>query len=87
MNMAEKWEILTYHLKVICIDNNKLEPPTVLDNDICQLREEAYLTITMVSKLFKHLGFVSKQNADYKFFQDFISTMFQGLIEKKPHPW
>ena len=40
----------------------------------------------MVSKLFKHMGFISKQHPDYKSFQGLISTMFQGLVERKISP-
>ena len=57
---AQKWEILAYHLEVMCTDNHKLEPLPVLENDAYLMREEAYLTIAIVSKLFKHLEFVSQ---------------------------
>ena len=50
------------------------------------MREEAYLTIYIVSKLFKYMGFVSKQNPDYNSFQGFIATMFRGLVERKISP-
>ena len=49
---AQKWEILNYHLKVICIDNKEHISPPVLETDAYLLREEAYLTIFIVSKLF-----------------------------------
>ena len=83
---AQKWEILNYHLKVICTDNQGLDPPPALDSQIYLKRMEAYLKITMVSKLFKHMGFTSKQHPDYKSFQRLISTMFQGLVERKISP-
>ena len=74
---AKKWEILNYHLKVICTDNKEHISPPVLETDAYLLREEAYLTISIVSKLFKYMGFVSKQNPDYNSFQGFIATMFR----------
>ena len=83
---AHKWEILNYHLKVTCTDNQELDPPPALDSEIYLKREEAYLTITIVSKLFKHMGFISKQHPDYKSFQGLISTLFQGLVERKISP-
>ena len=45
---AQKWEILSYHLKVICIDNKEHISPPVLETDAYLLREEAYLTISIV---------------------------------------
>ena len=83
---AQKWEILNYHLKVICTDNQELISPPVLETDAYLLREEAYLTISIVSKLFKYMGFVSKQNPDYNSSQRFIATMFRGLVERKISP-
>ena len=56
--------------------------PPVLETDTYLLRE-AYLTISIVSKLFKYMGFVSKQNPDYNSFQGFIATIFRGLVERK----
>ena len=32
------------------------------------------------------MGFISKQHLDYKSFQGLISTMFQGLVERKVFP-
>ena len=66
---AQKWEILAYHLKVICAENPEIEPLPDLENDAYLKREEAYLTIVTVSKLFKHLEFVSQQHPDYNSFQ------------------
>ena len=83
---TQKWEILNYHLKVICTDNQEHISPPVLKTDTYLLREEAYLTISIVSKLFKYMGFVSKQNSDYNSFQGFIATMFRGLVERKITP-
>ena len=83
---AQKWEILNYHLKVICTDNKEHISPPVLEIDAYLLREEAYLTISIVSKLFKYMGFVTKQSLDYNSFQGFISTMFRGLVERKISP-
>ena len=73
---AQKWEILAYHLKVICAENPEIEPLPDLENDAYLKREEAYLTIATVSKLFKHLEFVSQQHPDYNSFQDLITIMF-----------
>ena len=78
---AQKWEILNYHLKVICTDNKEHIFPPVLETDAYLMREEAYLTISIVNKLFKHFGFITKQSPDYNSFQGFISTIFRGLVE------
>ena len=80
---AQKWEILNYHMQVICTDNKELTSLPVLETDAYLMREEAYLTISIVSKLFKYMGFVSIQNPDYNSFQGFIATMFRGLVERK----
>ena len=84
--VAQKWEILNYHLKVICTDNKEHISPPVLEMDAYLLREEAYLTISIVHKLFKHFGFITKQSPDYNSFQEFISTIFRGLVERKITP-
>ena len=83
---AQKWEILNYHLKVICTDYQEHISPPILETDAYLLREEAYLTISTVSKHFKYLGFVTKQSPDYNSFQGYISTMFRGLVERKITP-
>ena len=83
---AQKWEILNYHLKVICTDNKEHISPPVLETDAYLMREEAYLTISIVNKLFKHFGFITKQSPDYNSFQGFISTIFRGLVERKITP-
>ena len=57
---AQKWEILNYHLKVICTDNQEHISPPVLETDAYLMREEAYLTISIVNKLFRHFGFITK---------------------------
>ena len=38
---AQKWEILNYHLKVICTDNQEHISPPVLETDAYLMREEA----------------------------------------------
>ena len=83
---AQKWEILACHLKVICAENPKIEPLPNSENYVYLKREEAYLTIATVSKLFKHLEFVSQQHPDYNSFQDLITIMFQGMVERKIAP-
>ena len=83
---AQKWEILAYHLKVICAENPEIEPLPDLENDAYLKREEAYLTIATVSKLFKHLEFVSQQHPNYNSLQDLITIMFEGLVERKIAP-
>ena len=83
---AHKWEILAYHLKAICAENPEVEPLPDWENDAYQKREEAYLIIATVSKLFKHLEFVSQHHPKYNFFQDLITIMFQGLVERKIIP-
>ena len=75
-------------LKVICTDNQELNYPPILETDAYLIREEAYLTISIVSKLFKYMGFVSKENPDYNSFQRFVVTMLRGLVEERyPQPW
>ena len=83
---AQKWEVLAYHLKVICAENSEVEPLPDLENDAYLKREEAYLIIATVSKLFKHLEFVSQHHPNYNSFQDLITIMFQGLVERKIIP-
>ena len=83
---AQKWEILNYHLKVICTDNQEHISPPVSETDAYLMREEAYLTISTVNKLFRHFGFITKQSPDYNLFQGYISTMFRGLVERKITP-
>ena len=83
---AQKWELLAYHLKVICAENPGVEPLPYLGNDAYQQREEAYLTVATVRKLFKHLEFVTQHHLDYNSFQDLITIMFQGLVERKITP-
>ena len=83
---AQKWEILNYHLKLICTDNKKHISPPVLETDAYLMREEAYLTISTVNKLFRHFGSITKQSPDYNTFQGFISTIFRGLVERKITP-
>ena len=83
---AQKWEILNYHLKVICTDNQEHISPPVLETDAYLMRKEAYLTISIVNKLFRHFGFITKQSPDYNSFQEFISTIFRGLVERKITP-
>ena len=65
---AHKWEVLAYHLKVICAENSEVESLPDLENDAYLKREEAYLTIATVSKLFKHLEFVSQHHPNYHSF-------------------
>ena len=83
---AQKWDILNYHLKVICTDNQEHISPPVLETDAYLMREEAYLTISTVNKLLRHFGFITKQSLDYNSFQGYISTMFRGLVERKITP-
>ena len=69
---AKKWELLTYHLQVICHENPELDPLPALDSEVYLKREEAYL-----------MGLVQKYHTDYKAFHSFLSTIFQGLVERK----
>ena len=57
-----------------------------METDTYLLRKEAYLTISTMSKLFKYMGFVTKQSPDYNSFQGYISTMFRGLVERMITP-
>ena len=84
--VAQKWEILAYHLEVICTENSEFEALPDPDNDAYLKREEAYLTIATVSKLYKHLKIVSKHHPNYTSFQKLITIMFQGIIESKISP-
>ena len=84
--MAQKWEILAYHLEVICTENPEVEALPDPDIDTFLKREEAYLTIATVCKLYKHLKIVSKNHPNYKSFQKLISIMFQGIVESKISP-
>ena len=84
--MAQKWEILAYHLEVICTENPEVEALPDPDIDTYLKREEAYLTIATVCKLYKHLKIVSKNHPNYKSFQKLISIMFQGIVESKISP-
>ena len=84
--VAQKWEILAYHLEVICTENPEVEVLLDPENDAYLKREEAYLTIATVSKLYKHLKIVTKTHPNYKSFQKLISIMFQGIVECKISP-
>ena len=46
-------------------------------------REEAYLMIAVLFKMFKRLDLVNEAQPDYKHFQTLLSTIFQGIVEKK----
>ena len=66
-------------MKVICTDNQELTSLPLLETDAYLMREEAYLTISIVSKLFKYMGFVSKQNPDYNVTQQLNHPMKMTL--------
>ena len=80
---AKKWELLTYHLQVLCHENPELDPLPALDSEVYLKREEAYLMVSLIMKMYKHMGLVQKQYTDYKAFQSFLSTIFQGQVERK----
>ena len=80
---AKKWELLNYHLQVICHENPEQNPLPALDSEVYLKREESYLMVSLILKMYKHMGLVQKHHADYKAFQSFLITIFQGLVERK----
>ena len=79
---AKKWELLTYHLQVICHENPELDPLPALDSKVYLKREEAYLMVSLIMKMYKHMGLVQKHHTDFKAFHSLLSTIFQGLVER-----
>ena len=59
---AKKWELLNYHLQVICHENPELDSLPALDSEIYLKREEAYLMVSLILKMYKHIGLVQKQH-------------------------
>ena len=55
--VTQKWEILNYHLKVICTDNKEHIFPPVLETDAYLMREEAYLTNFHCAQTFQTFWF------------------------------
>ena len=80
---AKKWELLNYHLQVICHENPELNPLPALDSEVYLKREVSYFMVSLILKMYKHMGLVMKHHTDYKAFQSFLSTIFQGLVERK----
>ena len=79
---GRKWEILNYHMQVICKENNALKTTVVQDLEDYAEREEAYLMIAFLFKMFKRMDLVNEIQPDYKHFQTLLSTIFQGIVEK-----
>ena len=77
---AKKWELLNYHLQVIYHDNPELDPLPALDPEVYLEKEKPYLMVSLVLKMYKHMGLVQKHHTDYKAFQSFLNTIFQGLV-------
>ena len=80
---AKKWELLNYHLQVIYHENPELDPLPASDSEVYLKREESYLMVSLILKMYKHMGLMQKHHTDYKAFQSFLSTIFQGLVERK----
>ena len=80
---GRKWEILNYHMQVICKENDVLKTKDSQDLEAYAEREEAYLMIAVLFKMFKRMDLVSEIQPDYKHFQTLLSTIFQGIMEKK----
>ena len=66
---AKKWELLNYHLQVVCHENPELDPLPALDSEVYLKREEAYLMVSLIIKMYKHMGLVQKHHTDYKALQ------------------
>ena len=81
---GRKWEILNYHMQVICKENNVLKTTAGQDLEAYAEREEAYLMIAVLFKMFKRMDLVNEIQPDYKHFQTLLlSTIFQGIMEKR----
>ena len=80
---GRKWEILNYHMQVICKENNVLKTTVGQDVEDYAKREEAYLMIAVLFKMFKRMDLVNEIQPDYEHFQTLLSTIFQGIVEKK----
>ena len=80
---GKKWELLNYHMQVICKENKVMKTTVGQDVEDYAEREEAYLMIAVLFKVFRRMDLVNEAQPDYKHFQTLLSTIFQGIVEKK----
>ena len=80
---GRKWELLNYHMQVICKENKVLKMTVGQEVEDYAEREEAYLMIAVLFKMFRRMDLVNEAQPDYKHFQTLLSTIFQGIVEKK----
>ena len=80
---GKKWELLNYHMQVICKENKVMKTTVGQDVEDYAEREEAYLMIAVLFKMFRRMDLVNEAQPDYKHFQTLLSTIFQGIVEKK----
>ena len=80
---GKKWELLNYHMQVICKENKVMKTTVGQDVEDYAEREEAYLMIAVLFKMFRRMDLVNGAQPDYKHFQTLLSTIFQGIVEKK----
>ena len=80
---GKKWELLNYHMQVICKENKVMKMTVGQDVEDYAEREEAYLMIAVLFKMFRRMDLVNEAQPDYKHFQTLLSTIFQGIVEKK----
>ena len=80
---GKKWELLNYHMQVICKENKVMKMTVGQDVEDYAEREEAYLMIAVLFKMFIRMDLVNEAQPDYKHFQTLLSTIFQGIVEKK----
>ena len=77
---GRKWEILNYHMQVICKENDVMKTTTGQELEAYAEREETYLMITVLLKMFKRMDLVNENHPDYKHFQALLSTIFWGHL-------
>ena len=80
---GKKWELLNYHMQVICKENKVMKTTVGQDVEDYAEREEAYLMIAVLFEMFRRMDLVNEAQPDYKHFQTLLSTIFQGIVEKK----
>ena len=80
---GKKWELLNYHMQVICKENKVMKMTVGQDVEDYAEREEAYLMIAVLFKMFRRMDLVNEAQPDYKHFQTLLSTIFQGIVGKK----
>ena len=73
---GKKWELLNYHMQVICKENKVMKMTVGHDVEDYAEREEAYLMIAVLFKMFRRMDLVNEAQPDYKHFQTLLSTIF-----------